>query len=97
MARGDHSSSDLSSPNETCYSFVRRAIQKMSTPVRKGEEQSDSEGGTSSAVETRFPWLSLAKLEQFTMTTASEAGIPGDRSEPCIQVNHDSLIFKIII
>ena len=87
MARGDHSSSDLSSPNETCYSFVRRAIQKMSTPVRRGEEQGDSEGGSSSTVETRFPWLSLAKLEQFTMATASGAGIPRDRAEHCFQVN----------
>ena len=32
---GFPSSSDLSSPNETCYSFVRRAIQKISTNKRQ--------------------------------------------------------------
>ena len=63
------SSSDLSSPNnETCYSFVRRAIERMSTPVhRRYDEQDDSEGGSSSTMETRFPWLGLAKLEKFSI------------------------------
>ena len=92
MFRGGHSSSDLSSPNETCYSFVRRAIQKMSTPtmstakmstVRRYDEQDDSEGGSSSAMETRFPWLSLAKLEQFATPTASGARM---REGPYFQV-----------
>ena len=63
-----NSSSDLSSPNETCYSFVRRAIERMSTPVhRRYDEADDSEGGSSSTMETRFPWLSLAKLEKFSI------------------------------
>jgi len=71
---GGNSSSDLSSPNETCYSFVRRAIERMSTPVNQTErdgEHVDSEGGSSSAVETRFPWLSMSKLEKFSMVLFS--------------------------
>ena len=67
-----NSSSDLSSPNETCYSFVRRAIERMSTPVhRRYDEPDDSEGGSSSTMETRFPWLSLAKLEKFSIHSVS--------------------------
>ena len=67
-----NSSSDLSSPNETCYSFVRRAIERMSTPVhRRYDEPDDSEGGSSTAMETRFPWLSLAKLEKFSIHSVS--------------------------
>ena len=71
---GGNSSSDLSSPNETCYSFVRRAIERMSTPVNQTErdgEHVDSEGGSSSAVETRFPWLSMSKIEKFSMVLFS--------------------------
>ena len=69
---GGHSSSDLSSPNETCYSFVRRAIVRMSTPVpRPFDEPEDSEGGSSSAMETRFPWLNIAKLEKFSLARVS--------------------------
>ena len=68
LFRECNSSSDLSSPNETCYSFVRRAIERMSTPVhRRYDEQDDSEGGSSSTMETRFPWLGLAKLEKFSI------------------------------
>ncbi|XP_046395704.1 uncharacterized protein LOC124162967 [Ischnura elegans] len=33
------SSSDLSSPNETCYSFVRRALQKLAGGKRSGSSQ----------------------------------------------------------
>ena len=69
MTRAGQSSSDISSPNETCYSFVRRAIQKMSSPVHRCDEQDDSDGISSSAMETRFPWLTLAKLEKFTKPT----------------------------
>ena len=71
---GGNSSSDLSSPNETCYSFVRRAIERMSTPVNqtgRDAEHDDSEGGSSSAVETRFPWLSISRLEKFSMVLFS--------------------------
>ena len=72
LFRGGNSSSDLSSPNETCYSFVRRAIERMSTPVhQRYDEPDDSEGGSSSTMETRFPWLSLAKLEKFSIRTVS--------------------------
>ena len=70
LFRGGNSSSDLSSPNETCYSFVRRAIERISTPVhRQYDEPDDSEGGSSSTMETRFPWLGLAKLEKFAIHT----------------------------
>ena len=76
MFKGGNSSSDLSSPNETCYSFVRRAIERMSTPVqRRCDEQEDSEGASSSTMETRFPWLGLAKLEKFSVPTVSMTSI----------------------
>ena len=70
---GGNSSSDLSSPNETCYSFVRRAIERMSTPVNQtgNDAEHDDSGGSSSAVETRFPWLSISKLEKFSMVLFS--------------------------
>ena len=84
MFRGGNSSSDLSSPNETCYSFVRRAIERMSTPVpQRCDEPDDSEGASSSTMETRFPWLGLAKLQKFSVPAVSISCIIH-----CILYNH---------
>ena len=62
---GYQSSSDLSSPNETCYSFVRKAMQKFSTHKRPIGGMYPDE------TLTRFPWFSLSGLEQFSSSMAA--------------------------
>lgn len=60
---GYQSSSDLSSPNENCYGFVRKAMQKFSTnkrPIALNDKTL-----------TRFPWFSLSGLEQFSASMSA--------------------------
>ncbi|XP_040567318.1 uncharacterized protein fid [Lepeophtheirus salmonis] len=61
------SSSDLSSPNESCYSFVRRAIQKFSTTKRHAMHEDSS-----LSYPQRFPWFNFDQMYKHT----SEGGGP---------------------
>ncbi|TRY73081.1 hypothetical protein TCAL_12909 [Tigriopus californicus] len=70
------SSSDLSSPNETCYSFVRRAMQKLSNQKKQIRGTHDLMENNSAQL-ARFPWFSLSGLEQ--LATMRGTYLPDDQ------------------
>lgn len=95
------SSSELSSPsNETCYSFVRKALQKFSAhqqrpPAIGGLSHSDilSDDGRSSA---RFQWFRLAGLEKMaSLQPHLDEDLDKLDSASVLQIQASNKIFRV--